>query len=72
MSIQTIEGIVEQGQIKLVSDIRLPEKTKVFVVVPETNDESKVHIHSPRFKNPSDAEYFKMEIVEEKFDNNFG
>lgn len=68
MSIQTLEGIVEQGQIKLVSDIQLPEKTKVFVVVPETNDESKIHIHSPRLKNPTDMEHFKMEIVEDDTD----
>jgi hypothetical protein len=68
MSVQTFEGIVEQGQIKLVSDIHLPDKLKVYVVVPEMNVEKKIHVYSPRLKNPSDADYFKMEIVEENSD----
>ena len=35
MSVFTIEGIVNHGQIKLNGDVRLPDNTKVYVVVPD-------------------------------------
>lgn len=35
MSTITYQGIVEKGRIKLAGNIRLPEKAKVFVVVPD-------------------------------------
>ena len=35
MTIKTFEGTVEQGKVKLPSNIHLPEHTKVYVVVPE-------------------------------------
>ena len=34
MSIATLEGVVEQGQIILKSNLHLPDKTKVYVVIP--------------------------------------
>ena len=34
MNVVTIEGVVEHGQIRLNSDIQLPDNTKVYVVVP--------------------------------------
>ena len=33
MSVTTYQGTVENGQIKLAEDIRLPESAKVYVVV---------------------------------------
>lgn len=42
MSVITFQGTVEEGQVKLAADVRLPEKAKVYVVVPDfeesTND----------------------------------
>jgi hypothetical protein len=35
MPIATFQGTVEKGQVKLAADIRLPEKAKVYVVVPD-------------------------------------
>jgi len=35
MSIATYQGTVERGQIKLANHIQLPEKTKVYVIVPD-------------------------------------
>ena len=35
MSVTTYQGIVENGQVKLTGDIRLPENAKVYVVVPD-------------------------------------
>jgi uncharacterized protein (DUF433 family) len=34
MSLATFEGVVEQGQIKLKNGVSLPDKIKVYVVVP--------------------------------------
>jgi hypothetical protein len=35
MQVTTFEGVIENGQVRLETDVRLPEKTKVYVVVPE-------------------------------------
>ena len=65
MSAETFEGVVEQGQIKLNSDVRLPDGTKVFVVVPDIEIEDMgVHLHSPRLARPEQAADFEMEVGE--------
>ena len=65
MSAETFEGVVEQGQIKLNSDVRLPDGTKVFVVVPDIEIEGTgVHLRSPRLAHHEQAADFEMEIVE--------
>ena len=65
MSAETFEGVVEQGQIKLNSDVRLPDGTKVFIVVPDIEiEEAGVHLHSPRLARPEQSADFEMEVVE--------
>ncbi|MDT5294593.1 MAG: hypothetical protein QOJ76_1473 [Acidobacteriota bacterium] len=65
MSAATFEGVVEQGQIKLNSDVRLPEGTKVYIVVPDIELEEKgMHLRSPRLPHPEQAADFEMEVVE--------
>lgn len=39
MTIATYEGIVEKGKVRLKPGVRLPDKTKVYVVVPEVQAE---------------------------------
>jgi hypothetical protein len=68
MSIATFEGFVEQGQIHLKSSVRLPDKIKVYVVVPEFDVEQAAHIFTPRLAHPEQAADFKLEIVENKPD----
>lgn len=65
MDIATFEGVVEQGQIHLKTGVRLPDKTKVYVVVPGFRVEQVVHIFTPRLAHPEQAADFKMEIVED-------
>jgi len=36
MTITTYEGVVEKGKIRLKTGVRLPDNTKVYVVVPDT------------------------------------
>lgn len=65
MSVLTLEGIVENGQIRLPTGMQLPEKTKVYVVVPEIPVKKTVRIYSPKLANSKQANDFKMEIIEE-------
>jgi hypothetical protein len=65
MSAATFEGVVEQGQIKLNSEVRLPDGTKVYIVVPDIEiEEQGVRLHSPRLARPEQAAEFEMEVVE--------
>ena len=68
MSVETYEGIVEDGQIRLMSNVRLPERTRVYVVVPDEQIEPVSHIYSPRLARREQAADFQMEITEEPTD----
>jgi hypothetical protein len=68
MGIATFEGVVEQGRIRLKADVHLPEKTKVYVIIPEMQIERSVRIFSPRLAHPEQAADFELEIVEESTD----
>ena len=64
MGIVTLEGVVEHGQIRLRDDIRLPDKTKVYVIVPDIQIKRGAHIVSPRLAHPEQAVDFEMEVIE--------
>ncbi len=65
MGVVTLEGIVEQGQIKITSGVSLPERTKVYIVVPDSGIVNRtVNLHSPRLARPEQATEFGMEVVE--------
>lgn len=65
MGAATFEGVVERGRIKLNSDVRLPDGTRVYIVVPDIELEEKgVRLHSPRLAHPEQAADFEMEVVE--------
>ena len=68
MSIVTIEGVVEHGQIRLKSDVHLPDNTKVYVVVPGMQVQQVAYVISPRLARPEQVNDFKLEIVEEPAD----
>lgn len=68
MSVTTIEGVVENGQIRLPTSVRLPEKAKVYVVVPDVEVPSIAYVGSPRLVHPEQAADFRKEIVEENRD----
>lgn len=66
MKVATFEGFVENGQIRLPINIRLPEKAKVYVVVPDLEVPSVSYIGSPRLVHSEQAADFeKKEIVED-------
>ncbi len=63
MGIVTLEGVVERGQIRLKADVRLPEKTKVYVIVPDIQIEQGARIFSPRLTPPEQAADFEMQVI---------
>lgn len=68
MKITTYEATVENGQIKLSEAVSLPERAKVYVVVPGVEAASGFHVGSPRLAQPERAADFAMEVAEEPRD----
>jgi hypothetical protein len=68
MSVVTYEATIENGQIKLSEDVRLPERAKVYVVVAGVEDAARFHVGSPRLARPELANDFIKEVVEEPQD----
>jgi hypothetical protein len=68
MSVLTIEGIVEQGVVRLKANIRLPDQTRVLVVVPGIEVEPASRIMSPRLAHPEQASDFVLEMSEARED----
>ena len=46
MSVKALEGVVEDGQIRLPPDIRLPDQTMVYILIPDA--QARPHIATPR------------------------
>ncbi len=65
MQVTAYEGVIENGQIKLKTNVNLPEKTKVYVIIPDLETQKTVHVYSPRLVHTEQAADFKKEIVEE-------
>ena len=63
MSVLTLEGLVEDGRIRLLEGATLPDKTRVYVVVPVA-DPQMPRIRSPRLADPRQAGHFSMQVTE--------
>lgn len=63
MQVTTIEGIVRNGQIYLTEEVKLPEAAKVYVVVPNFQQQT-ARIMSPRLVNKEKLKDFEREIIE--------
>ena len=63
MNVATFEGIVENGQIKLPKNVRVPERTKVYVVIPGIGLPGALRLMSPRLAHPEQAKDFNMTII---------
>ncbi len=66
MRVATYEAVVENGQIRLPLDLRLPENTKVYVVVPGAEVRPVPHIASPRLVHPEQAKDFVLSVQEDR------
>jgi hypothetical protein len=58
------EAVVEHGVIRLTEQIHLPEKTRVYVIVPAEASRP-LHFPSPRLAHPEQAPQFSMEVIED-------
>ncbi len=65
MRVTTFEGVVENGQIRLPATVRLPERAKVYVVIPDVEVQTVAYIGSPRLVHPEQAADFKKEVIAE-------
>jgi hypothetical protein len=63
MNVATYEGIVENGRIRLLANICVPERTTVYVVIPGMGQPGITRILSPRLVHPEDAEDFKKTVI---------
>jgi hypothetical protein len=68
MKVTTYEATVENGQIKLSEPVCLPEKARIYIVVPGSEEVPRLHVGSPRLAEPERAADFTMEVAEETRD----
>lgn len=64
----TFEGVVENGHVTLPPDADIPEKTRVYVLVPDVETRKRLYIASPRLVHPEQAKDFEMEVIEDTTD----
>jgi hypothetical protein len=69
MSVLTLEGTVENGQIRLQGEMRLPDKTRVLIVVPGMHVLKEARVDSPRLVHPEQAADFKLQVIETEGDD---
>ena len=69
MSLMALEGVVENGRIRLRGDVVLPDRTTVYVVVPDVAAGQPAgrpaHIFSPRLADPRRAAGLVKQVIEE-------
>jgi hypothetical protein len=64
MSLRVIEGVVEDGRVRLNVKITLAENTKVYVIVLDAPVREIVHIRSPRLANAGQASLFRKRVFD--------
>jgi hypothetical protein len=64
MSVRAFEGVVEGGFIRVPEQLHLAEKTKVYIIIPESETRTLFQVRSPRLLHPEQASDFRKEIVE--------
>ena len=64
----TYEGIVENGHVTLPPNADIPEKTRVYVLVPNGDAQRTARIVSPRLVHPEQTKDFKLEVIEDAAD----
>ena len=68
MTINTYEGVIEKGKVRLKTGVKLPENAKVYVIVTDREGEKKkpVRVITPRLARRGQAANFKMQVSKEK------
>jgi len=64
----TYEGVVENGHVTLPPNVDIPEKTRVYVLVPDAKTQKTFYIASPRLVHPEQAKDFEKQVIEDTTD----
>ena len=64
MTTLAVEGVVENGQIRLRDNMILPERTKVYVVIPDVQAAPPARVYSPRLVHPEQVTDFAKQVIE--------
>ena len=65
MLVTAIEGVVENGKIRLREEVTLAENTKVYVIVADPQMASNpARVRTPRLANPQQAGDFRKQVLE--------
>lgn len=64
MGVLTIEGIVDGDRIRLKGYARLPDKARVYIVLPDVQVEQVLRVPSPRLASREQMVDFVLEVVE--------
>ena len=64
MAMLTVEGVFENGRIRLCNKVTLPEHTKVYVVIPDIEPTPLAYTYSPRLVHPEQAQDFVKQVIE--------
>ena len=64
MAMLTVEGVFENGRIRLRDKVTLPEHTKVYVVIPDIEPTPLSRTYSPRLVHPEQAHDFVKQVIE--------
>lgn len=71
MPLTAIEGVVENGTIRLRENVTLPENARVVVIIDAFAGAGAVpasRVRSPRLARPEQAREFRKQIVEARLD----
>ncbi len=64
----TYEGVVENGHVTLPPEVNIPERTRVYVLVPDGERLRAPRIASPRLVHPEQAKDFELTVIEDSDD----
>jgi hypothetical protein len=68
MSTSPIEGIVENGQIRVLGGVVLPENARVYIFFPALDSSVPIHLPAPRLAHPEQASEFVKQVSEVSVD----
>ena len=65
MATAIFDGVVEDGRVRLAPGTTLPERAKVYVVVPDPAPTTRppIHIPGPRLARPEDAKRLAKQVI---------
>ena len=66
----TYEGFIENGRVRLSLNVGIPEKTRVYVLVPDAENLSGPRVASPHLVRPEQLKDFEKQIIDDETDAN--